>query len=389
VRRIAISPRSNFEARVLETEFRFHEMDGETYWDEAAYYGFSLKQIEEDLEAPSGELAALCLEAAGEIVKNERLLRRLAVPTHAWDLILESWRRQDPSLYGRFDLAYDGVGPAKLLEYNADTPTALFEASVFQWLWLEDALRQELVPPGTDQFNSIHERLIDRLKEIRSATSSWLYLACMQESLEDSGLISYLEDCAVQAGFSTSVLDMGDIGTAVRGPFVDLRGAPIELLFKLYPWEWMFADGFGHSPSLHQTRFVEPPWKAILSNKGILPVLWEMAPGHPNLLPSYFEDDPKRYVLKGNYARKPLYSREGENIDLVNDGKPAARSGGSYGKEGSIWQKLAALPAFDGRYPVVGSWIVGSAACGIGIREGTTPITMNTARFLPHAILPS
>jgi glutathionylspermidine synthase len=37
-------------------------------------------------------------------------------------------------LYGRFDLAYRGDGPPKLLEYNADTPTALFEAAVVQWI---------------------------------------------------------------------------------------------------------------------------------------------------------------------------------------------------------------------------------------------------------------
>jgi glutathionylspermidine synthase len=29
----------------------------------------------------------------------------------------------------------------------------------------------------------------------------------------------------------------------------------------------------------------------ILSNKGMLALLWEMAPEHPNLLPRYFEDD--------------------------------------------------------------------------------------------------
>jgi glutathionylspermidine synthase len=391
VRRIAVKPHPNLDARVRETDFRFHEIDGETYWDESAYYAFSLQEIETGLEAPANELAALCLEAAGRIVTDERRLKCLAIPEHAWDLILESWRRQDSSLYGRFDFAFDGMGPAKLLEYNADTPTALFEASVFQWLWLEDALAQRLVPAGCDQFNSIHECLIGRLKEIGSSVPSpaRLHLACMSSSIEDRGLISYLEDCAVQAGFRTRVLDMGDIGTAGAGPFVDRENAPIEMLFKLYPWEWMFADPFGRSPSLFETRFLEPPWKAILSNKGILPLLWEMAPGHPNLLPSYFENDPQRHSLHGNYVRKPLYSREGENVDLVQNGKAFERTGGSYGQEGCIWQQLAVLPAFEGLYPVVGSWIVGSKACGIGIREDTSPVTKNTSRFVPHVIVPS
>ena len=136
MRRISVSCRPNLGARAQETDFRFHEINGESYWDESAYYAFSLQEIENDLEAPSGELAALCLEATGRIVTDEQQLKRLAIPEHAWDLILQCWRRKDPSLYGRFDLAYGGAGPAKLLEYNADTPTALFEASVFQWIWL-------------------------------------------------------------------------------------------------------------------------------------------------------------------------------------------------------------------------------------------------------------
>ena len=91
--------------------------------------------------------------------------------------------------------------------------------------------------------------------------------------------------------------------------------ARIELAFKLYPWEWMFQDTFGANLSSAPTRWIEPPWKAILSNKGILPLLWEMFPKHPNLLPAYFEDDPKAAMLGSSFVRKPLYSREGANVD--------------------------------------------------------------------------
>jgi glutathionylspermidine synthase len=206
--------------------------------------------------------------------------------------------------------------------------------------------------------------------------------------VEDRGLISYLEDCARQAGFATAALGIGDIGTTGKGPFVDLQNAPISLLFKLYPWEWMFADAFSRSPSISATRFLEPPWKAILSNKGILPLLWEMAPRHPNLLPSYFEDDPRRARLEGRYAKKPLYSREGQNILLIDGNTVVDRDGGLYGKDGFIMQQLASMPEFDGNYPVIGSWVIGDEPGGIGIREDITPITKNTSRFVPHAIEP-
>jgi glutathionylspermidine synthase len=105
------------------------------------------------------------------------------------------------------------------------------------------------------------------------------------------------------------------------------------------------------------------------------------------LLPAYFEDDPAREKLEGRYARKPLYSREGSNIVLVDGGRVLDRDDGPYGKDGFIWQALAELPACDGNFPVVGSWIIGEEACGMGIREDSSPITKNSSRFVPHAIV--
>lgn len=75
--------------------------------------------------------------------------------------IVWSWNEEPPAIYGRFDLAYDGIHPPKLLEYNADTPTALLEASVVQWYWLQDVF------PKDDQFNSIHEHLVAKWKELK------------------------------------------------------------------------------------------------------------------------------------------------------------------------------------------------------------------------------
>jgi glutathionylspermidine synthase len=385
MRRVPIAPRTNLEARATELGFTFHARDGEIYWDESAYYEFSLEEIERDLEAPSHELAALCLELAGRICNDETLLRKLAIPAHAWDLIATSWKVREPSLYGRFDLAYGGDGPAKLLEYNADTPTSLFEASVFQWLWLEDSIVSGSLDKNADQFNSLHEKLIERLRSI--VKSSPLHLTAVLDNEEDRGFIAYLEDCAKQAGLATSRLGIADIGVDTRQDFVDLFGTKIDCLFKLYPWEWMFADPFGASPAMRHTRFIEPPWKAVLSNKGILPLLWEMAPSHPNLLPAFFEGDPRKEELGAHFARKPIYSREGENVLIVDGDRVVAREEGTYGAEGFVRQAIAPMRCFDGNYPVIGSWIVGDEACGIGIREDKTMITRNASRFVPHAII--
>lgn len=389
--RVVSARRPNMVDRARETGFDFLTIEGEIYWDETAYYAFSMEQIERDIEAPTNELAVLCNDLVAKVVNDDELLRRLAIPEHGWPLIKESFERGDPSLYGRFDFSYDGKSPAKLLEYNADTPTALFEASVFQWHWLEDLIAENWLPAGSDQFNSLHEALIERLKT-SFADGRWphkLHLACVPDSTEDRGLISYLQDCAYQAGLATDTIAIGDIGSKHQGAFVDLADQPIGLLFKLYPWEWMLSEAFSHEPGMRETRFIEPAWKSILSNKGILPLLWQMAPGHPNLLESYFSDDDAKSALGRRFAKKPLYSREGSNIVLI-DGKDVvdAEIAGPYGREGHVLQALATLPDFDGNYPVVGSWVIGETAHGIGIREDRSPITKDTSRFIPHAILP-
>lgn len=290
MRRINCLERDDWRETAAQCGFVFHTIDGERYWDERAYYGFTLDEIERGIETPTGEIEAMCLELAGRVIGDERHLRRLQIPEPFWSLIAESWQRDDRSLYGRLDLKFDGKSPAKLLEYNADTPTSIFEAAVFQWTWLEQAIERRIVPMRADQFNSIHERLIAAWKEI--AAGRHVHLAGTTDNAEDAGSLAYLEDTARQAGLSTRLLDIGQIGWRDEpGGFVDLDEADIALAFKLYPWEWMFQDSFGAKLKDAPTRWIEPPWKAVLSNKGILPLLWEMFPNHPNLLPAFFEDD--------------------------------------------------------------------------------------------------
>jgi glutathionylspermidine synthase len=234
----------------------------------------------------------------------------------------------------------------------------------------------------------MHEALIAALADIgRHHQAARLHLACDTASTEDRGFIAYLADCAIQAGLKTTQLDMRDIGSNGRGPFVDLAGAPIPMMFKLYPWEWMFEEDFIRLPSMQHTRFIEPPWRAILSNKGILPLLWEMAPGHPNLLESYFADAPEAANLGSSVAHKPLHSREGNNVSLRGDSGIIEAAGGPYDDSRAVLQALAPLRRFDGHTAIIGSWIVAGKACGIGIREDTQRITRNASRFVPHVIL--
>jgi glutathionylspermidine synthase len=386
MRRIACPERDDWRSTAEACGFDFHTIDGERYWDERAYYAFTLAEIEQKIEAPTGEIDAMCLELVARALRDERYLRRLKIPEAFWPLLSQSWHDDAPSLYGRLDLCFDGSGTAKLLEYNADTPTSLFEAAVFQWTWLEQATERRITPRGVDQFNSIHERLIEAWNKV-AKPHRHLHLTGTTGVSEDLGTLTYLEDTATQAGLSTTLIDIEDIGWREDGCFVDLDDREIALAFKLYPYEWMFHDAFGAKLRDAPTRWIEPPWKAILSNKGILPLLWEMYPGHPNLLPAYFEDDERASSLGSSYVRKPLYSREGANVALVSHGTTLVAQEGPYGAEGFIRQALAPLPDFAGQYPVLGSWLIDHTPCGLSIREDENPITGNTSRFLPHAIV--
>lgn len=385
MQRIPCLERDDWQTTAEQAGFDFHTIDDERYWDERAYYAFTLDEIERQIETPTGEIDAMCLELVGRAVDDEQYLKRLKIPETFWPLISESWHRDDASLYGRLDLSFDGRSPAKLLEYNADTPTSIFEAAVFQWTWLEQAIQRQIIPKRADQFNSIHERLIEAWKKVGDGRH--LHLAGVTENIEDACTLAYLEDTAQQAGLKTTGIDIEQIGWRDDGRFVDLDNNAIDLALKLYPWEWMFHDAFGGKIAQAPTRWVEPPWKAILSNKGILPLLWEMFPNHPNLLPAYFEDDPNAAKLGASYVRKPLYSREGANVTLISAGATLDEQPGPYGAEGFIRQAFATLPVFADNYPVLGSWLVDHVPCGLSIREDENPITGNTSRFLPHAIL--
>ena len=370
MRREATVPRANWRQRCEEAGFFFHSMGG-TYWDESTCYAFDAAQIDR-LEQVAGELHKLCLEAVDVVVREQRFAE-FAIPEPFRSMVAHSWRAREPALYGRFDFSWNGEGEPKLLEYNADTPTALLEASVVQWHWLED------VKPGCDQFNSLHEKLIARWRALRDGNGKPpLHLACLKENDEDLGTVEYLRDCALQAGWDARHVNIEDIGWNGQR-FVDLEDRLIEALFKLYPWEWLLRDSFGAHLAARPCRMIEPAWKMLLSNKAILVVLWEIAYGHPNLLPAYFT----AAKFGAEYVRKPLLSREGSNVTLVRR-IGTMRESGTYGAEGCVYQGLAPLPEYSGNYPVIGAWIVGDEPAGMGIREDATPITRNTSRFVPH-----
>ncbi|UPG85705.1 glutathionylspermidine synthase family protein [Luteibacter aegosomatis] len=363
MRRETIRPRDDWQREVEAVGFGFHTVDGQPYWREDACYVFDEDAIDE-AEVATRELHALCLDAVDRIVRDGRY-DQLGIGERGAALAERSWWNRDPSLYGRMDLSWDGQSPPKLLEYNADTPTSLFEASVVQWYWLEARY------PDADQFNSIHEKLIERWRTVGGGQR--VHFAACYDNPEDGTTTDYLLDTCMQAGHEVQALDIEEIGWSGRD-FIDLADRPIDRLFKLYPWEWLLDEAFGEHIPTANIRWIEPPWKMLLSNKAILPLLWEFFPGHPNLLPASL----RREDIPGTAVAKPYWGREGEGIAILDPHQGAVLA------PQRVYQALAPLPVFDGRHALVGSWIVGDEPAGIGIREDGDRITRNTSCFVPH-----
>jgi glutathionylspermidine synthase len=384
MKKISVEERPDWRVTAEREGFNFHTIDGERYWDERGYYLFTEEQVTRDLEAPTQELHQMCLDAVARVVESEELLSRLAIPEAFFDLVRSSWRRREPHLYARFDFAYAGSGPAKMYEINADTPTSLMEAGAFQLLWLEEQIERGVLPERATQFNAIAEDLVRAFAAFPRKAP--FYFSAMSGSAEDRGTTDFMRRMAAHVGIDARHIDVEDIGLDGEGRFVDLEGQRIERLFKLHAWEHIFHEAFGQHVAASGTQFVEPAWKAILSNKGILPLLWEFNRGHPNLLPARMDPDPRAPLPKG-WVRKPYFSREGANIEMRTPSNELIAVDGPYTDAPYILQQYSPLPKFGDSYTLIGSWVIGDIASGIGIREDDSLITKDSSRFLPHVVI--
>lgn len=345
------------------------------YWSEDAAYEIASGAVER-LHQHIDDLAVM-IEAAVEHVVRRGRYAELGLEPELGQVAAASWDRDEPSLYGRFDLWWDGAGPPKLLEYNADTPTALFEAAVVQWHWLESRF------PGADQYNSIHEGLIETWgRWRRERAMARVHLACVPEDDDDLVTTAYLADTALQAGLEARLLDIEAIGWD-GARFVDAASEPIAALFKLYPWDWMAEEPFFPRLVASDVKMIEPAWRVIAASKGILAILWELFPGHPCLLPSAFD----RNAIDGPVALKPMFGREGASIAIDDrSGGAITRTEGPYDDMTTVAQAFLPLPDHGGWRPVIGAWMVGGSARGIGIREQQALVTGRGARFVPHVL---
>src|SRR3954452_13490985 len=316
VRRLYGKARLGWEAEIESQGLVYNKTtvpggDTRSYWREDVFYDFTSAEIDR-LAETTDQLFAACVEAGELALSDERLLDRMRIPRDARDVIRATWEYEPPSIYGRFDLWWDGVAAPRLLEFNADTPTSLVEAAVVQWAWhLETG-------QGTDQWNHLDDRLVEAW---RRNLSRWeghygrrprVHLAWTEgdRSGEDWMTVAYLADCVQRAGYEAIVVTTEEIGLDTGDArFYDSKGKRLDVVFKLYSWEWLLQDEYGPSVVADLRRpggptWIEPIWKMLWSNKGLLPLLWQRYEHDPvisrHLLPAFFADDPRAAELRAS-----------------------------------------------------------------------------------------
>ncbi|NPA03984.1 MAG: glutathionylspermidine synthase family protein [Epsilonproteobacteria bacterium] len=346
----------------------------------------------EDYYNAGNELYELYTNAAEYVIQND-LFHEIGIPFNLVELIKLSWENDVHwHIYSRFDLA-GGIDnkPIKLLEFNADTPTALFETAILQWAILKyNNLDEE------SQFNSTYEAIRENFKRLVTLFDDpnnfeewyegWKILfSSIPGSIEDENTTRLLEIIASEAGFHTHFCYVDQVEFNEEGIFC--QGQPFEYWFKLIPWENIAID----EPELallltsivrNQAAIIlNPAYTLLFQSKGMLKILWDLYPNHPLLLETSFEP------LKGKpYVKKPFFGREGENIEIYDaQGNLIAKNGGEYGNFGAIYQEYVELPEDEEGRKYQAGLFFAYESCGLGYRRGGK-ILDNMSKFVGHII---
>ncbi len=387
--RIAVPARPDYLQRLAEAGCTFPTMYGKPYMAETlpqpAAYRLTAEEVEK-IQTATRELHAISLAVVDHAVRHEEAMNMLRIPNGFADIVAESWLRGDQDLYQRLDVCFDRKsGEYKLFEFNGDTPTGVVEMNA-NLHWWEDAQELGMISKDTDVFNDFRFHMVNRMSDLKSRIGDKVfYFSSVKNNDEEEATVRFLKKCAEDADIFTEFLHLEDI-RAAENDFIDKKSFRVEWLFKLFPWEDMaVGDLCEDIRRIKSCTFVEPAWKMVWSNKAFLALAWKLFPGHPNLLPAFVEGDPAANGLK-NFIRKPQWGREGQNMSIVKDGQTVHSSDGAYGNDTMILQQYLPMPSYDGRYPVIGSWVVNNEPAGVLIREDSNPITGNLSACIPTFI---
>lgn len=391
MQRLNVNARPDYLARLAEAGCNFPTMYGQPYMAETlpqpAAYRLTSREVDA-ITAATRELHQIGLAVVDHAVHNQEAMELLGIPNGFADLVAASWKRRDPDLYQRLDLCFDRRDRQyKMFEFNGDTPTGVVEMNA-NLRWWEDAHTMGIIGKDTDVFNDFRYHLTERFSRLKREVigNHVMHFSSVRENDEEEGTVKFLRACADDAELHTNFLYLDEIRAVDSHDLIDLENARLDYLFKLYPWEDMtvgeFAEDFRDNTTC---AIMEPIWKMVWSNKAFLPLAWKLFPNHPNLLPAYMEGDAGCASLK-NVIRKPQWGREGQNMQVIVDGKIVHENGGCYGDDAMIIQEHIRMPCYFGKYPIIGSWVVNDQPAGVLIREDSNPITGNLSACVPTFI---
>jgi len=380
-------------ATLEELGFSWHtDSDGTPYVSDALVE-VTQQEAEAYYEAVN-TLYEMYVEAAEYVIEND-LFFELGIPFNLVDIIKKSWENDVHwHIYGRFDLAggIDGA-PIKLIEFNADTPTALFETALLQWALLKHNGLDE-----AKQFNNVYEAIQENFKRLitlfddpdlfNELYDGWKILfSSIEGNDEEEATTRLLQQMANDAGFVTAFEFLQNVHFDEEGIY-DSDENPYEYWFKLYPWEDIAIDEPELATTLTEIMenqkaiILNPAYTLLFQSKGMLAILHQLFPDSPYLLQASFEP------LEGvEHVVKPLFGREGANISIVGaDGSVHTQRDGPYDNYKKVYQEYQVFPT-DGegaRYQA--GVFFAYEACGLGFRKGGE-ILDNMSKFVGHIIV--
>ena len=338
------------------------------------------------------ELYDMFVEAGDHVVQNN-LFHEIGIPFNLVDAVRKSWENDVHwHIYGRFDLAggIDGQ-PIKLLEFNADTPTALFETAIVQWALLKANGLDEAA-----QFNNLYEAIRDNFKRLivldgdledfdRYYEGWKILFSSIRGDIEDENTTRLLQKMADDAGFHTAFAFVDEVEfSEEEGVFFD--GEQYEYWFKLIPWETIAIEESDLARILtkimenQKAIILNPAYTLMFQSKAIMKILWDLFPNHPLLLETSFEPLGKKQV------QKPFFGREGGGVRILDaEGNLLEAGEAEYMDQPSVYQEYTELPADDmGRRYQAGVFFA-YEGCGLGYRRGGE-ILGNMSKFVGHMI---
>ena len=365
--------------------------------DGTKYVSDELVQItQEEAEAyyeAGNELYDMFVECAQYVIDND-LFFEIGIPFNLVDMIKKSWENDVHwHIYGRFDLAGGVDGKQiKLIEFNADTPTSLFETTLLQWALLKENNMDE-----DKQFNNAYEaiqnnfkRLITLDEDISSFEENYdgwkILFSSVEGDDEEEATTRLLQQIATDAGFNTAFEYLENVTFDDDGVY-DSEGNNYEYWFKLYPWEDIATD----EPELatiltniiqnQKAILLNPAYTLLFQSKGMLKILWDLYPNHPLLLKTSFEP------LDTLHVEKCVFGREGANTKIIDkDGHILEQTDGEYDNYKKVYQEYVDFPKDSQGSKYQAGVFFAYESCALSFRKGGE-IMDNMSKFVGHVIV--